>query len=152
MFSDYGFFVLFNWVRFLGVWSLFWFRWCQDSFSLLIRLAYGCFYSILYEDGYLPLLWIGLRIVFSIFVCFRCFNSYLVLKCTVVNTSTCISIYGWYFKCSVSSSQTNLASSVVLLGFYMCVSGRLSINSARLSFKFMIHFGWLSICSSHYRG
>merc|ERR1712039_126070 len=78
---------------------------------------------------------------FSIFVCFRCFNSYLVLKCTVVNTSTCISIYGWYFKCSVSSSQTNLASSVVLLGFYMCVSGRLSINSARLSFKFMIHFG-----------
>jgi len=115
-------------------------------------LLYGCFYSILYEDGYLPLLWIGLRIVFSIFVCFRCFNSYLVLKCTVVNTSTCISIYGWYFKCSVSSSQTNLASSVVLLGFYMCVSGRLSINSARLSFKFMIHFGWLSICSSHYRG
>lgn len=111
----------------------------QSLFSY--GLLYGCFYSILYEDGYLPLLWIGLRIVFSIFVCFRCFNSYLVLKCTVVNTSTCISIYGWYFKCSVSSSQTNLASSVVLLGFYMCVSGRLSINSARLSFKFMIHFG-----------
>ena len=115
-------------------------------------LLYGCFYSILHENGYLPLLWISLRIVLFTPACFRYFNSYLVLKYTVINTPTCVPTYGWYSKCSVSSPQTNLASSVVFLGLYTCTSGWLSTNSARLSSKFIIHFNWLLVCSSHYRG
>jgi len=90
------------------------------------------FYSRSYEDGYYPYSdWFKVSSAFFDVVTHHFF---LALRCVVTYMSTCISIL-WlvFFKCSISSSQTNLASSVVLLGFYMCVSGRLSINSARLS-------------------